>query len=476
MTRILFVNPEQNQKGAIAMYPSGALILMATMCQNAGHEVRIHDGAVDNTDIRKVIADFKPTIACITCNTFQTKHANKYLDLIKKTDRRILTVIGGPHPSAIGIQTLTDFPNADIAVMGEGEFTFMEIVDGLCVNYDVNKVTYSIKKAHEIKGICYRHTIVGNTMTEPRPPTANLDHIPLPNLDLVDITKYAGINGDPNERTMFMMCSRGCPFDCIYCNKSVFGRHVRYRKPEKIIEEIKWLHDKYGINHVYFQDDTFNLKLGWTEDILNMIIDEGLNKDIKYMAPFRANNNLVDEELLALAKKANFQTIFYGVESGNQAMLDRMHKGLKLAELERAFRLTHRAGINTVGAFIIGLPGETRHTVKDTIRFWRKIRPTYSGFTMATPFPNTKFESEIKSKGQLLNSNYNEYRCGGSYVRTDELTRNELEFYTAVAILGQDNEWIYYFPIFAIGKNPLLRMVAVFGINVYRKFKEMYNK
>jgi radical SAM superfamily enzyme YgiQ (UPF0313 family) len=450
------------------MYPSGALILMATMCQNAGHEVRIHDGAVDKRDIRGIIADFKPTIACITCNTFQTKHANKYLDLIKKTDRRILTVIGGPHPSAIGLQTLKDFTNTDIAVMGEGEFTFMEIVE--------DKIPVS-----EIKGICYKKTFcegefIKPLMTEPRPPTTNLDHIPLPNLDLVDLTKYAGINGDPEERTMFMMCSRGCPFDCIYCNKSVFGRHVRYRKPEKIIEEIKWLHDKYGINHVYFQDDTFNLKLGWTEDILNMIIDEGLNKDIKYMAPFRANNNLVDEELLALAKKANFQTIFYGVESGNQAMLDRMHKGLKLEELERAFRLTHMAGINTVGAFIIGLPGETRQTVKDTISFWRKIRPTYSGFTMATPFPNTKFESEIKSKGQLLNSNYNEYRCGGSYVRTDELTRTELDFYCSIAILGQGNEWIYYFPIFAIGKNPLLRTVAVFGINVYRKYKEMFNK
>jgi len=461
MTRILFVNPPQNAKGATAMYPSGALILMATMCQNEGHEVRIFDGAVDNTDIRRIIAEFRPNVACVTINTFQTKYANQCLDLIKKTDKRIQTVIGGPHPSAIGSQSLTNFHNADIAVMGEGEFTFMEIVN--------DEIPVS-----EIKGICYTNSHDKHLMTEPRPPTKNLDHIPLPNLDLVDLSKYEGINGDQNERTMFMMCSRGCPFDCTYCNKSVFGKHVRYRKPEKIIDEIKWLHDKYNINHVYFQDDTFNLKRIWIEDILNRIIDEGLNKDIKYMAPFRANEKLVDEELLALTKKANFQTIFYGVESGNQTMLDRMHKGLKLAELERAFRLTHRAGINTVGAFIIGLPGETRQTVKDTINFWRKIRPTYSGFTMATPFPNTKFESEIKEKGQLLNSNYNEYRCGGSYVRTDELTRTELDFYTSIAILGQGNEWIYHLPVFTIGKNPVLRIIAVLGINAYRKYKEMF--
>lgn len=458
--RILFINPPQNihNTKSIPMYPSGALVLMATMCQNEGYDVKIYDGAVDNTDLRNIIGNFRPTHACITCNTFQTKYANKYLDIIKKTDKRIITIIGGPHPSAIGKQTLVDFPNATFAVMGEGEFTVLNLIN------DIIPIS-------EINGICYKNPLGIIIKTPPLSPTTNLDHIPLPNLDLVNLEKYSGINSNSNERSMFIMASRGCPFDCTYCNKSIFGKSVRFRKPQKIIEEIKWLHEKYGINHIYFQDDTFNLKREWINEILHLIIANGLNKNIKYMAPFRVNDNLVDMNLLSRAKVANFETIFYGVESGNQEMLDRMHKGIRVEEVIRAFSLTHLVGINTVAAFIIGLPGETRETIKDTLNLWREINPTYSGFSMATPFPNTKFEQEIKSNGQLLNSNYNEYRCGGSYVRTEELTRYELDFYNSIAILGQGHEWIYKFPIFAIGKNPFLRAFSVGGINAYRKYR-----
>lgn len=458
--RILFINPPQNVKSKISMYPSGALVLLATMCQNEGHDVQIYDGVVDNRNLKSVIANFKPDIIAITCNTFQIKHTNKYLNIIKKTDKGILTIIGGPHPSAIGKQSLIDFPNATFAVMGEGEFTVLDLL-----NDDI--------PVSEINGICYKNQNGIIIKTPDRSPTTNLDHIPLSNLDLVDLNKYGGMNLDYNEKSMFIMASRGCPFQCIYCNKSIFGSHVRFRSPQKIIEEIKWLHNQYGITSIYFQDDTFNLKRQWINEILNLIIDNRLNKDISYMAPFRANEKLVDEELLALAKKANFKSIFYGVESGNQQMLDYMKKGLTIPEIKRAFSLTHKARINTIAAFIIGLPRETRETIKDSINLWKQIHPTYSGFTMATPFPNTPFEKEIKKNGNLLNSNYNEYRCGGRYVKTNELTHTELEFYNSIAILGQGHEWIWLFPIFKIGKNPILQSICLFGINAYRKYKSL---
>ena len=189
------------------------------------------------------------------------------------------------------------------------------------------------------------------------------------------------------------------------------------------------------------------------------------------MAPFRVNTNLVDNELLTLVKKANFKTIFYGVESGNQEMLNRMHKGTKINEIKRVFRLTHALGINTIAAFIIGLPGESSTTIKDTLELWKIIKPTYSGFTLATPFPNTVFEDEIKQSGHLLNSNYNEYRCGGSYVRTEELTRHELEYYSNIVSYGCGHEWIYKLPIFKIGKNHTLRTLSLLSMNIYKRFK-----
>ena len=221
------------------MYPSGALLLIGTMCEAEGHLVIIYDGAVDKRFFLSVLSGFHPDIVGITVNTFQTKYANKYLNIIKSYDKSILTVIGGPHPSGIGLKSLSDFPNADIAVMGEGEFTFLDIVND---------------KPHEdILGICY-----AGERNQDRPPIDVLSHIPLTDLSLVDMSKYSGTS-NRNEKSMFIMASRGCPFQCIYCNKSIFGSKVRFREPEDIINEIKWLNTTYGINHIFFQDDTFNL-------------------------------------------------------------------------------------------------------------------------------------------------------------------------------------------------------------------------
>lgn len=446
---ILFINPEQNShyKG---MYPSGALTLIGTMCQNKGHNVKIIDATVDDINVSKMkslISSFNPDIVGITINTFQTKNAKIWLNTIKKLNKNIITVVGGPHPSAIGLEIYKDFQNIDISVIGEGEFTFLEIVDG--------------KKWDEIKGICYNGKV-----NEPRPLATNLDHIPLPNIDLVNLTKYSG--GSIQGHSMFIMASRGCPSNCIYCNKSIFGTKVRYRQPIKVIDEIKWMHEKYGVKEIFFQDDTFNLNRKWLKELLFLIINNGLNTDISYKVAFRANKNLVDENLLELAKNANIKHIFYGVESGNQEMLDRMQKKMSIEEIKRAFKLTHDAGIKTIAAFIIGLPGENKTTIQDTIALWKELKPNYSGFTIATPFPNTAFHKTIINKNQLLDSNYDNYRCGGSYIRTDELSKIELEFYSGILIFGQEHRWIHKLPFFTIGKYKILYTFLVLWIRAYR--------
>lgn len=456
---ILLINPEQNSYYR-GIYPSGALMLIGTMCQNQGHNVKIIDATVNDISVSKMkslISSFNPDIAGITINTFQTKNAKIWLNAIKELNNNIITVVGGPHPSAMGLEIFKDFQNIDISVIGEGEFTFLEIVDG--------------RKLEEIKGICYN-----GKANEPRPLAANLDHIPLSNFDLVDLTKYSALGID---NSMFIMASRGCPSRCIYCNKSIFGTKVRYRQPIKVIEDIKWMHEKCGIKFLYFQDDTFNLNRKWIEEILTLIIKNGLNTDISYMVAFRANKNLVDEKLLELAKKANIKQIFYGVESGNQEMLDRMQKGITIDEIKRAFELTHKAGIKAIAAFIIGLPGENENTIQDTINLWKEINPDYTGFTMATPYPNTVFHKILVEKNHILNGNYDNYHLGGNYVRSDELSREELEFYTALLIITHAHKWILklpFFPFFPIGRNKILCNISVFGIRRYKWLRDNISK
>jgi len=459
--QILLINPAQNQTHVnkqVGIYPSGALTLIGTMCQNEGHTVKIIDATVDTitvSEMKKIINYFNPDIVGITMNTFQTKNARLWLETIKEVDENILTVVGGPHPSALELNIFKDFNNIDISVIGEGEFTFLEIVNG--------------KNKEEIKGICYN-----NKINKLRPAALNLDHVPPTNFDLVDLSKYPGIVG--TGKSMFIMASRGCPSNCTYCNKSVFGTKVRYRSPKRVVEDIKQMHEKYGINEIYFQDDTLNLNRRWLESIFNLIINNRLNIDVSYRIAFRANKNLVDEQLLALAKLANVTSIFYGVESGNQEMLNRMKKGLTIEELKRAFKLTHAAGIETTAAFIIGLPGETINTIKDTANMWKEINAKQCGFTLATPFPNTAFQKEIISKNHLLDTNYDNYRLGGNYIRTDELTSEQLEFFSVMLILGHSHKQIHKLPYFTIGKSRMLCNIIVTMIRTLRCIKIIMNR
>lgn len=413
--KVLLICPAQNYRAKCEMYPSGALVLIGTMLHNLRHDVRIVHMEADRlglAELTGVVSGFEPDIVGITINTFQTKSAKEISRCIKEVNRKIFVVVGGPHPSALKTKIFNDFPYVDIAVIGEGEHTFIEIVEG--------------KNLEEIKGICHDHKI-----NEPRPLAKNLNYIPLPNLDLVGFNedKFVGAHPVGARPTMYIMASRGCPFQCTFCNKSVWGNTVRLRKPELIIEEIKWLHEKYGIKEIFFQDDTFNLNREWAEKVFTLIIDNRLNKNIIYKTPFRANERLVDKELLELAKEAGFWLIFYGVESGNQEMLNRMKKGLTIQELKRAFELTHSVGLKTIGSFIIGMPGENRETIKDTFSLLKELKPYVAGCSVTTPFSDTEFEKTVVEKGHLLERNYDHYRYGKCVVRTDELTKEDLEYY-----------------------------------------------
>jgi len=417
---ILLINPKENLSDEPESYPSGALLLLGTMAHNLGHNVEIIHMRADRVelrDLKKIILTRKPDLVGITLNTFQTKNTKEISKTIKETDKNVLVVCGGPHPSGLGSKIFQDFPYIDIAILGEGEHAFLEILEG--------------KDLSRIKGLAYKGPSGEIKVTEARPPVMNLDYIPLPDLDLVGFTqnKFRGAEPVGALPTMYIMASRGCPFHCTFCNKSVWGQRTRFRKPELIIEEIKWLHDKYGVREIFFQDDTFNLNRKWAERIFNLIIDNGLNEDIIYKTPFRANEQLVDKELLELAKRAGFRYIFYGVESGNQEMLNSMKKALTIREIKRAFELTHSVGLKTIASFMIGLPGETKETIKGTINLWKELNPYVTGCSFATPLPATELERILIEKGHLLDNNYDHYGFGVCVLRTDELSKEDLEYY-----------------------------------------------
>jgi len=226
------------------------------------------------------------------------------------------------------------------------------------------------------------------------------------------------------------MASRGCPFNCIFCNTPVFwGKKVRYRSPKLVMDEIIFLHRHYGIKEMFFQDDTFNLNHEWAEEIFDRIISEELNQTMCFKICCRVNEKLFTQKFLDKAKEAGVWNIFFGIESGCQSILDAMKKGITLAEIERAIIMTNKAHIRSQCSLIIGMPGESHSTINQTIGFMNKIQASAAGYCYACPFPLTEFDKIVTEKGHKKEMDYADYAYGIVMTRTDDLGYHDLETY-----------------------------------------------
>jgi anaerobic magnesium-protoporphyrin IX monomethyl ester cyclase len=431
MSRILFINPNTRYQGCLlTVFPPQGILYISGVLLRSGHEVNVIDADIDNLsleDISKKVLEYQPDIIGITVNTLQSKAAYEISDYIKKFYKSTI-VLGGPHPSALKEKIFEKCKSADILIVGEGENTFLEIAQ----NFDNNYSNTSVK------GICYKEQ--GKIYTnQPREQIINLDKLPFPALDLVgSITKYPGAYPTGARPSIQLMASRGCPFNCSFCSNPVWGKKIRLRSPDSVLKEVEWLQNEFKVKEIFFQDDTFNFKRDWFEAICNGIIERELNQNLIFKSPFRANSNLIDKQLLQLAKEAGFWMIFYGVESGNQDILNAIHKKMELEEIHRAIKLTKKAGIKTYASFIVGNIGETRSTIYDTINFAKKIDPDYYGFAVAMPYPGSELYTIAHEKGYLKEA-FENFQINKAIINTDTLTSNEVQELAEFACTTMDN-------------------------------------
>ena len=405
--RVLLVSPKYNHPRGFEEYPSGALVSLGTIAKRMGHEVRCLHLELGDDLLRELFA-FAPDIVGVTTTTVQVKSAREVVQQTKWWSRwanqNVLVLAGGAHVSALGQEFLFNCPRLDAVCIGEGETAWMQVLKGNPIGEVVNMLTRD-----------------GGSNGYMAP---DLDAISfLPELSLFDLGRFSGAMPPGPRPSMFIMGSRGCPFECIFC-QNAWGRKVRYRSPESIIAEIRHLRSQ-GIKEIFFQDDNFNLNHDWAKEVLSRIIACGLN-DIAYRLVFRGNEKLVTGELLHLARQAGVWIIFYGVESLSQKMLDGMKKGLTVGEIERAVRLTQEAGIKVQASFVIGLPGETRETIKETVAGIRELAPDFYGCTPAMPLPGTELMRMVREKGHLVSDDYDDYMLGQVVCGTDELSAEDI--------------------------------------------------
>jgi anaerobic magnesium-protoporphyrin IX monomethyl ester cyclase len=329
--------------------PPLGLCCAAAAFEAAGCEVRILDYIVSQytpTKLKAEVERFSPDIVGINSVTLNFRRAAEILQTVKEMDDSIITVMGGPHVSFDFHQTLQRYPGIDLIVVGEGEETIRELVP----------VAADRDAWPHVRGIAFAANGAVR-YTGKREFIADLDALPLPARHLLPLSRYQAM-GFP----ISLITSRGCPNQCIFCQGCrMVGSRVRNRSPEKVVDEIEAILS-YGFRRINFADDFFTVSKKRVGRICSEIRRRGLS--FGWSAFARADS--VDRDLLCTLKKAGCDALLFGIESGNQEMLDRVGKRIRLERIREAVADARAAGMNIFGSFIAGLPGETLDTLRET--------------------------------------------------------------------------------------------------------------
>lgn len=396
---VLLINPSRTiasrniWKRIDRSLPSLGLAYIASYLKENGVDVRIVDMKPEGLtigDVIKRVGDYDPDFIGFTASTVQMNPALDIARAIKERFSEKKIIFGGVHPSIFPEDILQkDF--VDFVVRGEGEITMTELAKGK--DYD------------KILGLSYKEN--GNIKhNENRPPIENLDEVPMPAFDLLPIKKYRPSTGNYKRLpAMSLITSRGCPGRCTFCCTEVMGKRIRFRSAEKIIEEIRFLIDNYGIKEISFYDDTFTIFKKNVRDFCNIIIKEKI--DITWSCMSRVD--FVDFEILRLMKRAGCHQVGYGIESADEQILRNIKKNISLEKVKDAISMTKKAGMNVRAMFMIGNPGETRETIEKTINFAIDLDPDIVIFNITTPLPGTEMFFWAKENGCLKTLEWDEY-------------------------------------------------------------------
>lgn len=361
-------------------FPPLGLLYIASVLEQKGVEVKILDCLLDRTEtlvdgdtnkrtglseesIKREIKSFDPDIVGISnMYTAFSKDASKIAEIVKNLDKKILVVIGGAHPSSNPDIVLQD-KNIDLVVKGEGENTILEIVDALSHATDITNIAGTVVRKNG--------TVVENPM---RPLIKDLDTIPYPARHLVPIEQYLKnwkdeINYNMRIPVTNIISSRGCPGKCVYCAvKNVWGgRNWRSRSPAKVVDEMEYLANTYGVREIIFSDDTMSVNKDRMAELCKEILKRKI--DIRWAPPTGIAVWTLEEPLLDLMKQSGCYRLTFGLESGNAETLKFLGKNYSYSHALRIIDYSNRIGIWTAGTFIIGFPNEDMKSVEDTISF-----------------------------------------------------------------------------------------------------------
>jgi anaerobic magnesium-protoporphyrin IX monomethyl ester cyclase len=368
-----------------------------------------HVFALSYEDFRSEIAKRKPDIVGLSASTLTYKTALKLAEIAKEELPECLVFIGGPHVTFWDDKALEECQALDVIVRKEGEYTLLELVQKVEAGESFD----------DVLGITYRKD--GKIVRTPdRPYIEDLDSLPFPARHLWPIERLRKM-----EDMFYLIASRGCIFWCEFCaTVRMHGRKFRMRNPKNIMDELEFLYKTYGVTNFTFCDDAFTVEPARIEELCRLIMERNLK--IKWNCGTRVD--MLTRELLVKMREAGCISVWSGVESGTQKVLDAMHKGITIEQTMRVYQWLRELGLKPAPNVILGFPGETKESAWETIKFVEKISPDEVGFyNIATPFPGTPLYDSVKEKGWLRVTDFDKYDTVTPIFETPWLSMEELK-------------------------------------------------
>ena len=417
--------------------PTGLAYVAAALERE--HKVKIIDmpaGGKDIANVKKEIEIFKPDILGVYCATYRVDHANQVINTTKEVDTSIRTIMGGPHASLLAEDVLEENPNLDAVVCGEGDITVPELVNA-----------WESGEPTKVKGIVFRENgrIVRNP---PRPLIDDLDSLPYPARHLLPMDRYRLFE---TFKIATMVSSRGCPYGCHYCSVSaIYGKKWRARSAKNVVDEMEYLCNNYDMDLIMFFDDNFDLDRKRTESICDEIMERGL--DIPW--GYESASMGTDRDHLKKLREAGCRILSYGIETSSQKSISTMKKNISTQEIREVMDASKDLGMLRIANVILGLPGETREDVIESIELMKELEPEYPLFFLPTPYPGTKFHETAEKMGVIKELDWSKYTTANPIIETQELSLKEIrelntkaykEFYLRPKVIKNNLRMLYKF-------------------------------
>ena len=357
--------------------PSIQLLYVAAVLERAGVEVLFIDPVamdLDGPALAERLARFDPDLVGLSVFTFHFHNAISWVSRIRALLPRARVILGGVHVGLYPVETLRHIPGADFACTGEAEMVLPEFIG-----------RWNAGRGYEgLRGLVWRD---GDEIRYAGPAglCRDLDSVPFPARHLIPNHRYYNFISSRRNYTV-LISSRGCPFQCIFCEAQ--RSNWRGRSAGNVVAEFAECHNRHGVREIDVFDICFTADRRRVMDICRMLVERGLNRDLVW--DIRSRVDTIDSEMLAVLRKAGCRRIFYGLESGNPGILGTLCKKADLALMESVVRMTNAAGIGAFGHFLVGAPGETPETARQTVEFARRLPLEFAAFHGLVAFPATE--------------------------------------------------------------------------------------